>query len=160
MGIGDAFSDGFARFKNYLRASFGTLSEYDAEDIVQQVALKMLCRNTDGIGNTTAYIYAALRNAALSHFRARKHEAPLDDAPEGTLGSPEEALLDGELSRALTDALGLLDEKSRFVFMETALNGRSYRELSEQTGEPVGTLLARKSRAVKKLAIILEEYLQ
>lgn len=160
MGAGDAFANGFTRFKNYLRGSFAALSEYDAEDIVQQVAVKMLCRNTDDIGNTTAYIYAALRNAAVSHFRASKREAPLEDAPEGTFDSPEEALLDGELSRELTAALAMLDEKSRFVFVETALNGRSYRELSEQTGEPIGTLLARKSRAVKKLSIILDEYMQ
>lgn len=160
MGIGDAFADGFTRFKNYLRGAFGALSEYDAEDIVQQVAVKMLCRNTDGISNTTAYIYAALRNTALSHFRAQQHEAPLEAAPEGTHETPEDTVLDGELSRELTAALSMLDNKSRFVFVETVLHGRSYRELSEQTGEPVGTLLARKSRAAKKLAIILDEYMQ
>ena len=54
----------------------------------------------------------------------------------------------------------MLDEKSRFVFTETVLNGKSYRQLSEQTGEPIGTLLAHKSRAAKKLAIILDEYVQ
>ena len=158
MGIGDAFGDGFARLKNYLRGAFGTLSEYDAEDIVQQVAVSMLCRGTDGISNTTAYIYAALRNTALSHFRKQKHEAPLEAAPEEADGSPEDAVIDGELSRDMEDALRMLDKKSRFVFVETALHGKSYRQLSEQTGEPMGTLLARKSRAVKKLAIILDEY--
>ena len=158
MGIGDAFGNGFARFKNYLRASFAVLSDYDAEDIVQQVAEAMLCRNTDNIANTTAYIYAALRNAALSHFRKRKHEAPLEAAPAEAGDSPEDAVIDGELSQDLEDALGMLDEKSRFVFVETVLHGRTYRELSERTGEPVGTLLARKSRAAKKLAVILDEY--
>ena len=83
MGIRDAFAEGFARFKNYLRGTFTALSEYDAEDIVQQVAEAMLCRDTDGIANTTAYIYAALRNAAMSHFRRTKREAPLEAAPEG-----------------------------------------------------------------------------
>jgi RNA polymerase sigma factor (sigma-70 family) len=160
MGIGDAFADGFARFKNYLRGSFGALSEYDAEDIVQQVAVTMLCRNADSISNTTAYIYAALRNAAVSHFRKQKREAPLEAAHHETCDTPEEALLSEELSGELEDALAMLDEKSRFVFVETALYGKSYKQLSAQTGEPVGTLLARKSRAVKKLAIILDEYMR
>jgi len=160
MGIGDAFAEGFSRFKRYLRSSFSALNEYDAEDIVQQVAAAMLCRTTDGIGNATAYIYAGLRNAAMSHFRRQKHEAPMEDMPEGVSESPEQAALDAELSQELTAALMLLDEKSRFVFVETTLHGRSYRELSEQTGEPVGTLLSRRSRAVKKLSVILKDYLQ
>jgi|AGTN01.1.fsa_nt_gi RNA polymerase sigma factor, sigma-70 family len=158
MGIGDAFANGYARFTKYLRGAFGALSEYDAEDIVQQVAEAMLCRNGGDISNPTAYIYAALRNAALSHFRRQKHEAPLEAAPGETFDTPEAAVLGEELCRDLQGALALLDGKSRFVFVETALHGKSYRQLSEQTGEPIGTLLARKSRAVKKLAIILDEY--
>jgi RNA polymerase sigma factor (sigma-70 family) len=122
----------------------------DAEDIVQQVAAAMLCRSSDDIANTTAYIYAALRNAARSHFRKQHREAPLESAPEGEDKTPEDVMLDAELTRALRAALVLLDEKSRFVFVETELHGRSYRELSEQTGEPVGTLLSRKSRAARR----------
>ena len=160
MGIGDAFAEGFMRFKRYLRGSFSSLSEYDAEDIVQQVAVSMLCHNTDGIGSATAYIYATLRNAAVSHFRRQKHEAPLEVAPQGVSDTPEKAVLDAELSDELTAALMMLDEKSRFVFVETALHGKSYREISEQTGEPIGTLLSRRSRAAKKLSVILKDYLQ
>jgi len=160
MGIGDAFAEGFTRFKRYLRGSFSALSEYDAEDIVQQVAVSMLCRNTNSIGSATAYIYAALRNAAMSHFRRQKREAPLETTPEGISDTPEKAVLDAELSDELTAALMMLDEKSRFVFVETALHGKSYRELSEQTGEPIGTLLSRRSRAAKKLSVILKDYLQ
>ena len=38
MGIGEAFAQGYARFRNYVRSAFHALSEADAEDIVQQVA--------------------------------------------------------------------------------------------------------------------------
>ncbi len=55
-------------------------------------------------------------------------------------------------------ALAMLDEKSRFVFVETEFNGKSYKQLSELTGEPIGTLLSRKNRAVKKLCVMMENY--
>ena len=59
---------------------------------------------------------------------------------------------------ALQAALYKLDDKSRHVFMETEIKRRSYQELSEETGEPIGTLLSRKSRATRKLRILLKDY--
>jgi DNA-directed RNA polymerase specialized sigma24 family protein len=39
----------------------------------------------------------------------------------------------------------------------TELKGKSFRDLSEEWGEPIGTLLSRKSRAVKTLKKLLED---
>ncbi len=158
MGIAEALTGGFHRFKNYLRASFSQLNDYDAEDIVQQTALNLLGRgDSDDITNVTAYIYQSLRNSAVNALNRRKRET-LGDVPEtGQSRSAEDEALAETLDWQLEEALELLDEKSRFVFVETELNGKSYKELSCETSEPVGTLLSRKSRAVKKLAIILDE---
>jgi RNA polymerase sigma factor (sigma-70 family) len=158
--IGEVFSDGFEKFKNYLRAAFGQLSEYDAEDIVQQTALSLLGRSDgeDSIDYLTSYIYAALRNTAKNLFRKRSREVPAEEIDTGHTSSAEDELLDEELKEQIDSALSMLDEKSRFVFTQTEFEGKSYKELSQMTGEPIGTLLSRKNRAAKKLMIILDEY--
>lgn len=158
--LADVFSAGYGKFKNYIRASFSSLNEYDAEDIIQQTAMNMIgLEEDDRIDSTTSYIFASLRNGALNTLRKRRREQ-LDDAVETAQSesSAEEAAMRNELRRHMEAALSLLDEKSRFVFVETEMNGKSYKELAELTGEPIGTLLSRKSRAVKKLMTVMENY--
>ncbi|MDD5017427.1 MAG: sigma-70 family RNA polymerase sigma factor [Eubacteriales bacterium] len=157
-GIADVFAKSFNKFKNYLRGAFSELNEYDAEDIVSQTALAMLDRDdTDSIEYMSAYIYSALRNTAKNHFRKRKYEAASDGIDRGG-DSAEDELIKAELKQQIWSALSILDEKSRFVLVETELYGKSYKEVQAVTGEPIGTLLSRKSRAVKKLVTILDEY--
>lgn len=158
--IGEVFADGFDKFKNYLRAAFWQLSEYDAEDIVQQTALTLLGRDDgeDSIDYLTSYIYASLRNTAKNLFRKKSREVPAEEIDTGQTSSAEDEILDEELKGQLDSALSMLDEKSRFVFTQTEFEGKSYKELSRITGEPIGTLLSRKNRAAKKLMIILDEY--
>jgi RNA polymerase sigma factor (sigma-70 family) len=159
--IGEVFADGFEKFKNYLRAAFSQLSEYDAEDIVQQTALSLLGRDdAEDIDYLTSYIYTALRNTAKNLFRKRSREVPAEEIDMGHSSSAEDELLDEELKQQIDSALSMLDEKSRFVFTQTEFEGKSYKELSRETGEPVGTLLSRKSRAAKKLMMILDEYME
>ncbi len=159
--VGEAFSDGFEKFKNYLRAAFSQLNEYDAEDIVQQTALTLLGRDDDdSIEYMTSYIYAALRNTAKNLFRKRGREIPAQEIDTGFASSAEDELLGGELKDKIDSALSMLDEKSRFVFTQTEFEGKSYKELSQITGEPIGTLLSRKNRAAKKLMIMLDEYIE
>ncbi len=158
--LAEVFSAGYGKFKNYIRVSFSSLNEYDAEDIIQQTAMNMIgLEEDDRIGSTTSYIFASLRNGALNMLRKRGREQ-LDDAVESAQheSSAEETAMRNELKRHMEAALKLLDEKSRFVFVETELNGRSYKELAEMTGEPIGTLLSRKNRAVKKLLTVMENY--
>lgn len=158
--VGEVFADSFGKFKNYLRAAFSQLNEYDAEDIVQQTALALLGQDDDNdIDYLTSYIYTALRNTAKNLFRKRNREVPAQDIDTGKTSSAEEELLDEELKEQIDSALSMLDEKSRFVFTQTEFEGKSYKELSRMTGEPIGTLLSRKNRAAKKLMIILNEYM-
>lgn len=159
-GLAEVFADGFGKFKNYLKDRFSYLSEVDAEDIVQQTALSLLGRNDeeDSIEYLSSYIYASLRNGARNMFRKRRREVLKDDIQSGLESSAEDALMGKELKEQVDRALSMLDEKSRFVFEQTEFEGKTYKELSQLTGEPVGTLLSRKSRAAKKLMIILDEY--
>lgn len=156
----DIFANSFGKLKNYVRGSYQGLTEYDAEDIVQQTALNILGKDDemDDVEYAASYIYTALRNGAKNFFRKRSREVVQDEIDKGSTESAEDRLITSELGEHIQDALEMLDEKSRLVFVETEILGMSYKELSVKTGEPVGTLLSRKSRAVKKLRIILDQY--
>lgn len=157
----EIFAGSFNRFKNYLRNTFTGLNEYDAEDIVQQTALSMLDRDDgeESIEFLSAYIYAALRNRAKNLFRKRSREVLRgEDINGGEEVSAEDEIIAMELRQRLNEALSMLDEKSRYVYEKTEFEGKSYKELSGETGEPIGTLLSRKNRAVKKLTILLNGY--
>ena len=49
------------------------------------------------------------------------------------------------------------DEPLRFAFVENGLNKRTFNEISEKTGIPMGTLMARKAKAVQIVREKLEQ---
>jgi RNA polymerase sigma factor (sigma-70 family) len=149
------------RGSSYLKRRFFSLNDYDAEDLIQQTALRLLYRgeNIAGIKNLTSYVFAALENGAKDHFRKRKKDTLTpDDASEGG-GDAEGTVLAGEMKSVIMAAIDKLDEKQRYVFVETEIKGRSYDELVRETGEKLGTLLSRKSRAAKKLKEMIRGYM-
>ena len=58
----------------------------------------------------------------------------------------------------MKEAILSLDEKSKYIFIETEVKGRSYKEIAEETGQNIGTLLSRKSRAQQKLKTKMKQY--
>ena len=55
------------------------------------------------------------------------------------------------LTAELEDALAELTPNQRAVFLAHEFEGRSFRQLSEETGVSVNALLSRKHEAVKRL---------
>jgi len=158
----DVFRSDYTNFKSYLVSRFDNINEYDAEDIIQQTVLKLLYKGNDALSiqNMTSYIYKSLRNGALDHLKKRNREVLGDDYLDKETLTIEDELLIKELKVALKEAINSLDDKSKFVFIETEIKGRSYKELSLETGVKLGTLLSRKSRALKKLENILTDYVK
>lgn len=162
--IGDYFEENYTSFKGYLRYRFNTLNDYDIEDIISQTIIKLLGKGDDlvNIGNLSAYVYTSLSNGAIDYFkkydRVELHEDHSEHFQQ-TVASIEEEVLLKELKQVIKKALFSLDPKSRYVFIETQLKGRPYESLVKETGEKLGSLLSRKSRAKKKLQKALENYL-
>ncbi len=52
---------------------------------------------------------------------------------------------------ALTESLEELPPEQREVFLQQAVEGRTFRELAEESGTSINTLLARKRYAVQAL---------
>ena len=60
----------------------------------------------------------------------------------------------------LMSALDELPEEQRYVFWENEVEGRTFKELSEESGVPMNTLLSRKRYAVLFLRERLKELYQ
>lgn len=65
--------------------------------------------------------------------------------------TPENDYLRNLLEEELEAALSELPENQRYVFEQTEFLGRAFKDLSEELGEPVATLISRKHYAVKYL---------
>ncbi len=100
-----------------------------------------------------------LENGAKDHFKKRNRETLTSEDAEGKKESTEESVLKGELKQVIMLSIGRLEENQRYVFVETEIKGRSYGELVRETGEKLGTLLSRKSRATKKLKEMIRGYI-
>lgn len=155
------FDENYNQFKYYLRKRFNELNEYDAEDIVQQTVLKLLYKGDDflSINNLSAYMYTSLQNTAKDYFKKNNRILLQAEHHEESSPSVEDEILLLELKEQLKKAIFNLDPKSKYVFIETELKGRSYDSLIAETGEKLGTLLSRKSRAKRKLRKTLEQYI-
>lgn len=156
--IGDFIQDNFNKLKRHLQYTFEELSEADAEDIIQATAVKLLGRGGGRVDYISSYVYTSVSNGAKDFFKKNNRVILTDSVENGETRDAEDDVLNQELGDQIKAALYQLDPKSRYVFMETEIKGRSYKEISDETGEPVGTLLSRKNRAVKKLRILLKDY--
>jgi RNA polymerase sigma factor (sigma-70 family) len=148
-------------------------SESDAEDILQDVFYQLVSSYsvTEPIENLTAWLYTVARNRITDWYRKRR-AVPLPDGGEsGITNGPlilDEILFDPQDSpdsvywrsmvwQELADALDELPERQRAVFVWHELEGRSFKEIAEMTGEPINTLLSRKRYAVLELRKRLQD---
>lgn len=159
------------RFLAFVKRRMTDLSEMDAEDMVAEVMLAMLLKAepNNHVENLTAYVYRSLSNKLADLAQRRRRSVTLSLLPdEDGESSLMDFLADGnanvelrlerkELQLRLARAISSLEPKARAVFVATELKGRSFKELSAQWNEPVGTLLSRKSRAMKTLRELMKD---
>jgi len=139
-------------------------SEADAEDVVQEVMLAVL-RGPDllsGVERVLGWLMTLVHRRAVDLVRrnARHRRLEGDDEVAGFLHRDDVA--DPEASEAAAQAIAaalaeLPDEQAR-AFAASALEGKTFREMSEQTGTPAGTLMARKKRAADHIRARLREW--
>ena len=160
------------RFLRFVKSKMADITQMDAEDVVAEVMLAMLQRAERGshVENLAAYVYRSLSNSVVDLARRRSRTVSLQSFPEE---DSETSLLDyltdssqdvhseterREFMRRLILAVDSLEPKQRAVFIATEIKGRTFKELSIQWNEPVGTLLSRKCRAVKMLKEQLQDF--
>jgi len=139
----------------------------DVEDIVQEVFSELVEANRllMPIDHVTGWLFRVARNRITDLVRRKRpetfSEAAVEDEDgevlriEDLLPSPEagpEALyVRSVLLDELALALDELPDEQREVFVAHELEGRSFKELSAESGVNVNTLLSRKRYAVLHL---------
>lgn len=155
--------------KLYAAAMRMTRNPADAEDLVQETYLKAY-RGFGGFKegtNLKAWLYRILSNTFINTYRAKKRrpeESQLDDVEEHSLyrriggletenaqRTPESEILDAIPEAVVKAALEALPEQFRLTVLLSDVEGFSYKEISEITEVPVGTVMSRLHRGRKQL---------
>jgi RNA polymerase sigma factor (sigma-70 family) len=142
-------------------------NEADVEDLLQEVFLELVEANRllMPIDYVTGWLIRVARNRITDLFRKKKPEPFADSALEGEDGElleiedllpspdagPEALYLRHLLLDEMKLALAELPSEQRAVFLAHEVDGRSFKELSMESGVSVNTLLARKRYAVLHL---------
>ncbi|MDE5707989.1 MAG: sigma-70 family RNA polymerase sigma factor [Alistipes sp.] len=159
-------TDIFERYRHRLGAFIARRvpSREEAEDILQEVFLRFV--QTDAINpvaQVAAWLFRTARNRIIDHRRKHREESlPALRDEEGMVdeittlladdcSSPEMEYLRRLVWSEVEKALDELPAAQRDIFYLTEMEGFTFRELSEDTGIPVATLLSRKHYAVKHL---------
>lgn len=147
------FQKEYFRLVRYVRRLIDDAADRDAEDIVQDVMLSIFDKAdvTIPIENLAAYVYRSLRNKVIDVFRKKKDVVLLSDVIGESKYDTEREVERKELMDHVFRAIDSLPPGQRGILIATEFEGRSFRELSEEWEVPIGTLLARKSRALQHI---------
>ena len=176
LNIADIIKNYGSRLQGFIRKR--VRSNEDADDILQEVYYQLA--NADRlmkpIDQISAWLFTVARNRITDLYRKKKTESmPAffsengDDHLLSELrhlifdngGNPETEYLRSLVWIELEKALDELPEEQRLVFELTEMKGIPFKQISEQTGEPVNTLISRKRYAVlylrERLQLIYDE---
>jgi RNA polymerase sigma-70 factor, ECF subfamily len=118
-----------------------------AEDVVQQVFLRLLEGTARSVQSPLAYLYRAVRNGALNYRRDRRREMEL---PEGEVWFAH-ATADRAEVLSLQNALRELPEEQRDTVFLRVWSGLALQEIAEATDIPLNTVASRYRYALDKL---------
>jgi RNA polymerase sigma factor (sigma-70 family) len=152
-------------------------STEDAEDILQDVFYQF-AGNTEPIAQAGSWLYRVARNKITDNYR--KQKLPLADdvlssveTDEAMLdwkeillpsdSNPETTYLRNLFWEALQQALDELPPEQSSVFVQNEIEGIPFKDIEQQTGVSVATLISRKRYAVlhlrDRLSVLKDEIL-
>jgi RNA polymerase sigma factor (sigma-70 family) len=155
----------------YRLARWLTGNSYDAEDVVQDAALRAF-RGIKGFGavNARAWSLTIVRNTAYSWLTKNRPKAVVftDDlsvaeqqeleheGPQGTrIETPEQIALFKADAEDVQRVLAQLPAHFREVIVLREMNQLNYRDIAEITNVPIGTVMSRLSRGRQLLIALL-----
>ncbi len=152
----------------YAPRVFGLLAaQCHNADLAEEITQSAFCTIVARIGEYTelgrfeAWLFRIAMNRRRAEMRRRRRQAkPVDDQALIGLGgaseNPAGGLLHADHLPALRQALSMLSDADRRVIQLRHYAGLSFARIAEVLGEPLGTVLARQHRALKKLRQLIE----
>jgi RNA polymerase sigma factor (sigma-70 family) len=163
--ISDVVKREQARLLNFIRRRVP--DPRDAEDILQEVFYELVEANRllMPIEHVTGWLFRVARNRITDLFRKKRPERlgdafvgdqedellRLEDLLPSPDAGPEALYARRVLLEEVELALDELPEEQREVFVAHELEGRSFKEMADETGVSMNTLLSRKRYAVLHL---------
>lgn len=146
----------------YNLARFLMRNDQDAEDIVQEAALRAF-RFFEGFRgeNCRAWFLSIVRNTAftaLKRNRMNEETVEFDEDLHGNEIPPLDAgiALDRAQDRqTVRSAIEQLPTEFREAITLRELEGMSYKEIADIAGVPIGTIMSRLARARRQLQLLL-----
>ena len=152
-------------------------SSEEAEDILQDVFYQFVAgfETIESLDRITSWLYSVARNKIIDRYRrdaarpkktdfelvtGREDDAPLtlQDILPDLDNTPESVLLREAIWDEITDALDELPADQREIFIQNEIEERSFREIAEETGVSINTLLSRKRYAILALRKRLQRF--
>lgn len=161
--LAEVFKREQSRLLKFIRSRIGI--EADAEDILQDVFYQFISSmRMEPIEKAASWLFHTAGNKIIDWYRKIKpasldslNESSAEDNDEPALRLEDKLNLQGDSDKhflrsvvweMLEEALEELPDKQREVFLMNEIERKSFREISEITGEPVNTLISRKRYAV------------
>jgi len=131
-----------------------------AEDAVQEAFARLWKSGARPHGDPVAYVFAAVRNAAVEQVRRRRPDAAGPEPPasiyDGKSIDPAVAAANAERVEAVRDAVVQLPQAQREVLVMRIYGGLKFAQVAEATGRPLATVTTQYRRALQRLRRILD----
>ncbi|GGD25405.1 RNA polymerase sigma factor [Hyunsoonleella pacifica] len=155
------FSEEYQSLKSYVNSKLKASVNRDAEDIIQDVALKLFsgADRYSPINNVAGFVYHAIKNKIIDVMRAasKKPPYPIENI-ETKMYTLAELLYENdiesyseEMQSELKQAILNLKPDYKNIIIAVDFEGYNYKEISVETGIPIGTLMSRRHRAISLL---------
>jgi RNA polymerase sigma factor (sigma-70 family) len=166
LEIGKVYKTEKSRLLAFIRSRVA--NQEDAEDILHDVFYHTLeeISVTDQIDNVLGWLYTAARNRIIDWYRKKRlRTLPLEDMEKYGIENliadsglhPEQSYYRNLIAEALIESIEALPAEQRMVFVLQELEGMTFKEIAEMTGESINTLISRKRYAVHYLRKQLQE---
>ncbi len=159
----------------FIRSRVSNLEE--AEDILQDVFYQFIAgfETIDSLDRVTSWLYSVARNKIIDRYRrdasrpkrtnftfstGSDEDGPitLQEILPDLDNAPESMLLKEAIWDEITEALSELPRAQREIFIQNEIEERSFRELAEEEGVSINTLLSRKRYAIMSLRKRLQQF--
>ena len=162
--ISEAVEQQRSRLRNFIRRRVA--DPRDIEDILQDVFSELVeaYRLMKPIEQAGAWLFRVARNRIIDRFRKKQPESfsdlpvspgderlSVDELLPSPDAGPEAAYARSLLLEELEAALEELPKEQRQVFIAHEIDGKSFKELADETGVRINTLISRKRYAVLHL---------